>query len=103
MNEVEIKERFLLMRQLKTSSRNGYEDNVLFTSGDVPGRVLDLILAEISLHFPSLVIEEPRQATNLVESICKRLARGEDFNFDKSLEADKRWKRGMYAEKKSNG
>jgi len=102
MNDVEIKERFLLTRQLKTSSRNGYEDNVTY-GGNVPGRVLDLIKGEILLHFPELWEDEPDQILALTDAICKRLARGEDFDFDKSLEADKRWKRGMYTEKESNG
>lgn len=93
-----IRERFVITRQLDMGGSK-FVDNVTFMNGDVPGRVLDLIRAEITLHMPFL--DSDKYGTHLdevVKSICKRLARSEEFDFDKSTDANKRWKTGMYKE-----
>jgi len=96
MEQEVVKERFVITRQLNLTRRRGYEDSLTFISGEVPGRVLDLIYNEVSLHFPAVVEHDDQQVRALVRAICKRLARGEEFDMDDSLDADKRWARGMY-------
>lgn len=94
------RERFVIERQINPRGRRSFYSNMTFTTGNVPGRVLDIIKSEILLHMPSL-FEHYNEATidETVDQITKRLARAEDFDFDASMEADQRWQRGMFIPK----
>jgi hypothetical protein len=88
-------ERFVLVRQLQfgrgwPGGEGGY------TSGNVPGRVLDRIKGEILRHMPEL--EDHPNLDELVRSLPRRLARSETFDFDASMDADRVWGRGMFTE-----
>jgi hypothetical protein len=92
----EIPERYLIDRQIRLG-RGWPNDSSGPSGGNVSGRVLDRIKGEILLHMPEL--EDHPNLDNLVRSIPKRLARPEPFDHDASMDADKRWQRGMFAPK----
>jgi hypothetical protein len=98
MADREVLERHLISRDIKLG-RGWPTESSGSTSGNVSGRVLDQIKGEILLHMPEL--EDHPNLDNLVRSIPKRLARPEPFDFDASMDADKRWQRGMFTPKEA--
>jgi hypothetical protein len=105
-----VRVRWVITKQLNFGSQYGFLSNCTYTHGQVPGIVLDKIKQEILLHFPSLIdctdgssrhVDKGKEAqlNTLVENICKRLAQPEEFDFDKSLDSNHRWKRGIFTEK----
>lgn len=92
------RERFVIERQVAFKSPMSYMANMTFTSGNVPGRVLDIIKGEILMHMPDL--EDRPELDETVDNIVRRLARGEDCDFDAGMKADKKWNRGVFAPKK---
>jgi hypothetical protein len=95
----EIRERFTIHRQIQTTSKGQtrgalWNDITVYGSeAGVSGRVLDLVKNELLLHLPDL---DPDQVDEIVHNIVGRLYRPEVFDFDKTMEADEYWQRGMY-------
>jgi hypothetical protein len=89
----EIPERWVILREIKMNNR-GFRENMTFTNGEVPGRVLDIAKAEILKNFPDLAgvfgLDEA------VKSIFKKLAEPVNFDHDMSMSADRRWRRGLF-------
>jgi hypothetical protein len=95
MSDDEIRERFIITRQLDLG-RGQWTDNASFVAGrSVPGRALDLVKNELLLHVPDLG-SDPEHLDEIVKNIVSRFFRPEAFDFDKAMEADEYWKRGMY-------
>lgn len=89
----EIRERFVILRQLDMGKGRWSDSTTYASESGVAGRVLDIVKNELLLHLPDL---DQDQVDEIVHNVVGRLYRPEVFDFDASMEADEYWQRGMY-------
>jgi len=89
----EIKERFVIVRQLDMDGRRWLNNSTFSAGKSVPGRVLDRVKNELLLHLPDL---DHDQVDEITKCVVNRVYRPEVFDFDGAGAADEHWQRGMY-------